>query len=610
MRSSLRQTPRRALKAMWGLALLAMGILIGVTGCIFSPDKKKDGFPLSARTWDGVEIDSAGQKTAVVGAIRLQFLEAGQVKVQVGHLKGESPFAVRTSGKLELGFEDEPLVLLPSTTVAKILAVKAWLPDFLSHADRYKEQDKKLYFRSTLYPDVLLSLAPGDSSVALGETPDTVKPLEDLSLVRDRLKFFAWRAVSMDSAKDLKAFSFSDRTINLRFTDSSHFVADMPCQQVQGKYRLESADRIVFLEPNRSWNCNILPNESDPDNKLVRALGQANGLKVTGYSLSLFPEKMPGVGFHFTNTKIPETPVDTPLVLPNDFPVYGGYSVPQARKAIFDLTVAAWGRWKHSEITAYHFQFQEGCMDCRFDRNGRISVQNGKVIAFQVLDAMEFSPEGLLGYPTIETLYTQLGRYLTQLYLVGEVFQVTYDIYGAPKQGWLDPNPESEDDNYQFLLGNFGTGQAIEIDAIQPTDPFRGKEFLVTRLEFSGITTTLVASPQISFTTTSQWTAQFQCNTFSGTYSMLKPEIYDFKLGKRSQVDCGESPITETVAALLRYPVQVKQHGTGELRLSSQDGLTAIYLRPRILVLIKPEFMTIPGSGYVDSAGVSHVMTP
>lgn len=599
MHSSLRQALDRASKSKRRLVLLAMGILLGVTGCIFSPEKKKDGFPLSARVWDGVEIDSSGQKTQIAGTLRLQFLEEGRVKVQVGHLKGEAPFAVRNSGKVELGFEDEPLVLLPSIT-AKAVAVKTWLPDFLSHADRYKEQDGKLYFRTTLYPDVLLTLAPGDTADTVGSKPDPTKPqpMQNLDSVRALLKAYVWKGISLDSTRVDDLPLSLQGLIQVRFVDSSNFEVDFSCRKGVGQYRLEAANRIAFLNLEIIKDCKETLNHiQDIERNLILALKATHTVSVSTRNLSLISEKM-GLALYFESAKLAEPPVPSSLILPDDFPVFGGQRVPQARKAIFDATVAAWGRWKHSEIAAYHFQFQEGCLKCGGERDGAIYVQSGKVVGFKPTDILSAS-SALATFPTVEALYGQLGWYLTQPTQVGEIIQVTFDIYGAPKQFWVDPNPEFADDTYQFLLGSFGTGQAIEIDAFQPVDPLSGKDFEVTRLQFSGITTSLIASPQISFTTNGQWTAQFQCNTFTGTYAIQTDGLYAFKLGARSQVDCGETPITETVASLLRYPVQVTQEGVLGLRLSSQDGLTAIYLTPITRILIDRLKVILPDTAYL-----------
>jgi|GEM_PF-6745906 len=147
--------------------------IAALAGCLFSPAKSGDRFPLSTRIWDGVELDSAGKKIPLSGWVRIDFQEDESARIQIGLSQGAAPYVIRSSGRLQFGFEDEPLVMGSAETKFDT-AAERWLPGFFATVDRYLEEDGKLYLRASAYPEVLASLDFGDTSVVIPVLPDTL----------------------------------------------------------------------------------------------------------------------------------------------------------------------------------------------------------------------------------------------------------------------------------------------------------------------------------------------------------------------------------------------------------------------------------------------------
>jgi hypothetical protein len=445
----------------WGVLSLFM---VGLAGCLFSPSKSNSDFALSSRVWDGMTLDSAGQSIAVEGALRIHFTDAERVKIEVGNRQGSAPYSVSKSGRMSLGFPDDPLMLVSSDDYQKV-DLRPWLPDFLSRVDRFKEQDRKLYLRATAYPDVLLSLAIGDTALAIG---------------RENLQ-----------------------------------------------------DTLVMVYPQ--------------------------------------PLDTPAVVVDTIPT-IP-TPVEPPaliLMLPKDFPVYGGSVVPPQREASLRKAIKAWDEWKAANVKGYTFDYSEDCA-CLKVRSGQITVHEGKVVEYRPLKNIGEGPK-LGELPTVETLFAQIGLLLTAPYKQGESMQIAFGPYGEPMQLVADMNVLSVMDDLSFVVSAFTPQTNETAGPLVPLDHLTGKVWTLSMIDPMDLGKVAPTIAQIQFSEDSTWRGHFLCNSYSGAFTPTLSGQYSLTLEPQTFLECGERPVIAQVSELLKNPVWMFPNANGDVLVASSDG--------------------------------------
>lgn len=602
-----------AWKIRFSLPILSVLFVIAFTSCLFSPTKSGDDFALSSRVWDGISIDSAGQIQSLDGWLRLHFDAEGEVKVQVGLRKGEAPFAVRSSGRMSLGFEDEPLTLGSGELIFSP-ATEALVAAFLAKVDRYKQDKDKLYLRTSAYPDIMITLKASDTSVAIAVKPEPVKPVEpvkpkppvpettavdspDTATEIDQKELLRKLAANSWNGQWVNASSShlirADGLLELWFTENGAFRMNLGCAELNGNFvfRYQSSGTpfsMVFgLNSNADWSC--LENATGDLAALVKVVRPMfNRPFIPTFpngrlELSSDPmlSSIPYTHLSFTPGKVlidPPIirPLDTLYILPTDFPVYGGRRVPFNRVELYRSTIEAWDKWKQvvaSEAAAgYFFEFSEACF-CTANRNGRITVRDGQPTEF-VPASPSISPQPALeDLPTVEKLFAQIGLLLTREYREGESMRLNFGNYGEPIFLAADPIPGQTQDDLSFKTSRLTPLKPIVVFPTLTLEQLVRFGWVLHSLQENAVLAEIARKVAVQFGSDGTWSGTFGCNTYGGTLKQQADGTYAFTLDYQTFFECGDGAVTEVLEALLKNPVIVQRAGERMLSIQSVDGL-------------------------------------
>lgn len=612
------------------------------TSCLFSPAKSGDDFALGSRIWDGVEIDSAGETQSLDGWLRLHFDEEGEVQVQVGLRKGQAPFAVRSSGRMSLGFEDEPLTLGQADMVFNP-ATEALVAAFLAKVDRYRQDKGKLYLRTSAYPDIMITLKASDTSVVIGQkpkpeepkkpvNPDTIKvdttlidtlpisPTHDQKELLRQLQANTWQGRWLDTSR---GYEIDLRNLYvLRFQPDGKFTVRLPCATVTGNYVLQAGtttiphglmldaksesdaaclvgvtghsgqEAAIELSLRKIFGKPLLPSFQG-GNLLVRTHPALSSIRPMVLWLTAGPIATP-VDTTLIDTIPPVIPIpDTTLILPADFPVYGGRQVPGARAGLFAQTVAAWSQWRSMAVTSYYFDFLETCF-CLANRNGRVTVRDGKPAEF-VSANPTMTPQPNLGdLPTVENLFAQIGLLLTRSYRADERISVTFGLAGEPTYLKADPIINTQQDDLMFSVSRFTPLKVVVTFPTLSLDQLIKANWILHSLQNNQTLVELSRMVSVKFAPDGSWTGTFGCNTYGGKVSQLADGRYAFSLDYQTFFECGDGAVTELLEALLKDPVIVQKVGERMVQIASVDGLLSALLGAEIIQTLPPSVYDLP----------------
>jgi heat shock protein HslJ len=612
------------------------------TSCLFSPAKSGDDFALGSRIWDGVEIDSAGETQSLDGWLRLHFDEEGEVQVQVGLRKGQAPFAVRSSGRMSLGFEDEPLTLGQADMVFNP-ATEALVAAFLAKVDRYRQDKGKLYLRTSAYPDIMITLKASDTSVVIGQKPKPEEPKKpkpdtikvDTTLIDTlppphtptqmelyaKLQTNVWSGRWLDTSR---GFEIDLRNLfELHLNKDRRFTMRLPCGTASGSYSLSDDNHLVLTPVQQAKAACLTGAVRDADqaaraeaaitnmfrrpffptlsngNLILRSHPALSSIRPMAIWLTAGPIATP-VDTTLIDTIPPVIPIpDTTLILPADFPVYGGRQVPSARAGLFAQTVAAWSQWRSMAVTSYYFDFLETCF-CLANRNGRVTVRDGKPAEF-VSANPEIATQPALGdLPTVEALFAQIGLLLTRSYRADERISVTFGLAGEPTYLKADPIINTQQDDLMFSVSRFTPLKVVVTFPTLSLDQLIKANWILHSLQNNQTLVELSRMVSVKFAPDGSWTGTFGCNTYGGKVNQLADGRYAFSLDYQTFFECGDGAVTELLEALLKDPVIVQKVGERMVQIASVDGLLSALLGAEILPF--PPSITVykVDSGYVS----------